>query len=143
MTAACASSLPTVVQSPDPPVVLSVTLNESPGPLLASLSVSLDEPGPIEVDYWTDTTPRLRVAREGAASYDILLARLIPDADYKFSIRSSSLEGEGKAPVEGQFSTGGLPVDLAAVKFAVDGEPTLPLTVLELRKAGPSVVSNK
>jgi len=117
------------------PAVLSVTLNESPGALVASLSVSLDRPGPIEVDYWTDGTPRLRVrvTNPEIALHNVLLARLISNAAYRFSVRSLSTVGERSIPTEGQFSTEELPADLAAVQFAVEGESTDPLTVLELR----------
>ena len=124
-----------VSSAANPPVVLSATLNESPGALVASLSVSLDRPGPIEVDYWTDGTPRLRVrvTNPEIALHNVLLARLISNAAYRFSVRSLSTVGERSIPTEGQFSTEELPEDLAAVQFAVEGESTDPLTVLELR----------
>jgi len=61
----CADSPANIENIEDPPpAVISVVFDDDVGPLLERLTVSLDEPGPVEVDYWTAASPRIRVASD-------------------------------------------------------------------------------
>ena len=117
-----------------PPSVLAVTLNDSVGPLLKRLSISLDIPGPVEVEYQAAASPRLRVVSPPDSLHDVLVARLIPDAVYDYSVRAVSPTGEYGEPVHGTFTTDSLPTDLAAIQVSASGMPTHQLTILEIRR---------
>lgn len=83
----------------------------------------------VTVDYWTDGEPTLRVASPPSTSHRILLARLLPNRTYDYSL-VVGIEG---TPLTGSFTTGALPSDLAAVDLTSTGRSTSPLILLELR----------
>jgi hypothetical protein len=66
-----------IVDVPDPvdppPAIVSVSLNDSVGPLLKRLAVSLGSPGSIEVQYQTAGSSRLTVASADSSSHDVSL----------------------------------------------------------------------
>lgn len=108
-----------------PPLAVTSASVEAVGPLVRELSVTLDEPAPLEVEYWTEDGPRLRVTSPSAATHGVLLSRLRPGRTYSYEIVRASHSGT--------FETGDLPPALAAIGFSVlEGSPTAPLTLLHL-----------
>ena len=141
-TVGCSDSVADLPDMADPPpAILSVMLNDSVGPLLKRLSISLDSPGSIEVEYRTEASARLRVVSSGLSSHDVLLARLLPGEVYDYSVRAVSSAGEYSEPFLGSFSTDELPADIAALGLSARGVPTHELTVLEIRRGGDQTFS--
>jgi hypothetical protein len=94
------------------------------GPLTVRLSLRLDRPAALEVEYRADEGPTLRVVSGESRDHEILLARLKADRTYHYRV----VGGEA----EGSFRTDPLPTDLAAIEFAATGMPTHPLTLVHL-----------
>jgi hypothetical protein len=119
-----------------PADVTSAVIEVAPHPLVRDLAVDLDAASKVQVDYWTAGVPKLRrESLRAAASHKMQLSRLIPDAVYEYEVRGLGSDGERGDAVRGQFNTGSLPDDLAAVSFTARGQTTEPLTMLELRAA--------
>lgn len=115
------------------PRVTSVTVDSSAGPIFRTLSLSLDEAGPVEVEYWTPGAPRLRVTSQSStAEHAILLPRLRAVSTYSFEARGIGWNLARGAPWSGSFTTDSLPPDLASVRFRSSGTPTVPVIMLEL-----------
>jgi len=116
------------------PRLVTAKLNDK-GPIFRSMTVSLSEPGGVEIEYWTGNMPRLmmRSASDSSTSHDITLPRLRANAAYSYEIRSIS-GGRRSSPIStGTFQTADLPADLKAITFASNGVPTEPLTFLSVR----------
>lgn len=111
-------------------VVVDTTLS----PLVRSFSVELDGLAGMQIDYWTDAAPRLRVStEEEETSHQRLVARLLPNSVYQYEVRAvkaGALPGEA---VQGSFVTGSLPPALAAYSFSARGSTTSSLTMIEIR----------
>lgn len=108
------------------PNITSVSVDAT-GPLLRSLSVQLDNPGPIVVNYTGASGTRLSVISSAAVTdHHILLPRLRAETRYVYDVRT---EADRYA---GELVTGSLPDDLAAIQFAATGTPTMPLALLEI-----------
>jgi hypothetical protein len=118
-----------------PPEVTSTQLNDH-GPIFRSLSVELAEAGGVEVEYWTDASPRLLMKSEALARrHEVTLPRLHAEADYAYEVRSTR-EGQRSATQStGAFHTAALPADIQAIAFNPIGAATSPLTFLSVRSA--------
>ncbi len=114
------------------PVALSVEIVDNIGPLLAALEVKLNVPASIDVDYWTESIPRLRVTSPQAQFHRVLLARLAPARVYQFEIRLTAPAELRGVTHRGEFATDTLPYRLARIVFDATGQTTLPLTMLEI-----------
>ncbi len=111
-----------------PPLVVTSAEVAELGPLLREISVTLDAPAALEVEYWAEDGPRLRVASPPATTHRLLLPRLRPGRAYSYEILRASHSGT--------FETGDLPPALSAIEFnVVEGSPTVPLTLLHLSVA--------
>lgn len=115
------------VSGPPAPEIVDVRV-EAGGPLVQTLVVELDRPRSVVVSYGRAGAAVLRVSSESAARHRILLPRLVGDASYDYTVRV------GTAAATGTFRTGALPEDLASISLAADGEPTSPLTMLEVEQ---------
>lgn len=106
------------------PGVQSVELLEPAG-LVQPLRVSLGDPAPLRVDYWTDGSPMLRIEAAAARDHVLALTRLRADRTYRYRIDGGP---------EGTFQSDTLPDDLAAVGLQAEGNlgPTLVLLHLFL-----------
>lgn len=93
------------------------------GPLVQRLRITLAEPGPVEVEYGTDGGPILRVVSPRAGTHDVELTRLRAASTYSYRVAGGP---------EGVFVTGALPDDLAAVRFAADGDLGVALVLVHL-----------
>ncbi len=79
---------------------------DTAGPLLRTLSVDLQKPARIAVDYWTGGSPRLRVMSKRRKQHSILLARLVPDAMYDFEVRAANSPDSRQNRTPRQFPLG-------------------------------------
>lgn len=114
-------------------LILSAQVEEPGGPIFRTLHLRLDSPAGVEVEYWTDDAPRLRVRRDAAADSQVVpLARLRADRTYEYEARAIGADGRPGPPFTGQFTTGPLPADLAAISFTATGTPGVPLVLLHL-----------
>jgi hypothetical protein len=103
--------------------LVASTLLDSRG-LARLLNVTLGQPAPLEVEYWTHDAPRLVIASPAAIDHRISLVRLRPDRTYQYLIRQTATHGTFRTPP--------LPADLASVQFDVSGEPSVPLMLVHL-----------
>lgn len=130
MLAACDSP----VTPSGPAEVQSAAIRAVTAALVRSLDVSLDRPYGVEVDYWTEGGPRLRVAdATPQRTHELILGQLRAGATYQFEVRSTGALGSGD-PVSGSFVTDALPANLAALDFSAQGTPTEPLTLFEIAR---------
>jgi hypothetical protein len=109
------------------PAVLSASVS-TPRPLVARLAVTLERDAPLDVEYWTDGAPRLRVHSDAAASHDVALLRLRAGRTYQYRVAGTD--------VTGSFTTDALPADLAASIGEATGTRTAPLVLLHLFRPG-------
>jgi hypothetical protein len=117
-----------------PPSVTAVGIKEEPNPLVRILSVELDQPAAIEIEYWTAAAPRLRVVQSTPATeHSVFLPRLRAGEVYDYEIRSLGAGQARGEPVKGQLRTDTLPSDLAGLRFMSLGSPSFPLVMVELR----------
>ncbi len=120
--------------STDFPDVRSAQLNDK-GPIFRSLSVTLSQPGGVQVEYWSGTSPRLRMssASSNATVHEIALPRLRATSTYAYEIRST-IGVERSAPLSsGSFQTADLPADVKAMTFTPTGTASQPLMFLAAR----------
>jgi hypothetical protein len=94
------------------------------GPLVQTLSVNLERPSELEVEYWTDGVLPLRVRSPSATTHTLPLTRLRAGRPYQFEI--------GRSGERGSFFTEPLPDDLAAIRFNATGSSTLPMVLLHV-----------
>ena len=129
--AACGDSI--TVDEPPLAVVTSVTVDATQGPIDRRLSLTLNQPQAIEVDYWSAGTPVLRVtSAEVALTHTVFLPRLRANAQYDYAVRA--VDGlRGGEPLAGQFATDSLPLEWRGLQFDVIGAATFPLTFVEVR----------
>ena len=113
--------------------VTSVSVDATQGPIDRRLSVTLDQPGAIAVDYWSATTPVLRVtSTDFALNHTVFLPRLRANGQYDYEVRAVDDARQGE-PVPGQFATDSLPLELRDLQFYVIGAATFPLTLVEVK----------
>jgi hypothetical protein len=118
----------------EPPSVNAVGIEDESNPLIRSLRVELIEPAAVEVDYWTEAAPRLRVTQKAPASeHSVFLPGLRPGEVYDYEVRAVSAGGIRGTPTRGEFTTDTLPSDLASLRFTSLGSPSSRLVMLELR----------
>jgi hypothetical protein len=124
------------VISTDPAEVQSTEVHRMTAALVRNLEVRLDQPGGVEVEYWTGNGPHLGVTHDASQrSHDVVLARLRAGATYQYAVRSTGPYGSGDAVI-GSFATDPLPDNLAMLEFTAEGTPTEPLTLLEIARKG-------
>lgn len=103
--------------------VLSTELT-TPAPLVRTLTVQLDRPAELTVEYWTDGDPHLRVQATASPSASIALTRLRPKRSYRYEVVGTT--------VSGTFTSDTVPSDLAASLVSATGRRTAPLVMLHL-----------
>jgi hypothetical protein len=105
------------------PVLDSVALIEHDS-LVRTVRAILRVPAPLDIEYWTVDGPRLVVTSGAAFEHRVSLVRLRSNRTYQFLIRSTGTRGTFRTPP--------LPDDLASVRFAVSGTPSVPLVLVHL-----------
>ncbi|MCE9659466.1 MAG: aryl-sulfate sulfotransferase [Burkholderiales bacterium] len=120
--------------STDYPDVSSAQLNDK-GPIFRSLSITLSEPGGVDVEYWSSSSGRLRMAStlSNATVHEVALPRLRANSTYSYEIRSKVGAKRGPVMSAGSFQTADLPTDLKAMTFTPTGAASQPLMFLSAR----------
>ena len=112
--------------------VTAVTVTEAGSPIFRTLSVSLDGPSAVVVDYWTENTSRLRITSEADTSaHELFVPRLRAASLYNFEVTPISTSGHTGSVFQGSLETDSLPPELAALQFQIIGNATFPLLMLE------------
>jgi hypothetical protein len=133
-------ALPLTVASCDSPAapgaevprILSFDVDAASGPIFRTVVVRLDRVAHVEAEYGTDGLPALRVRSQNADTlHRLFLPRLRAQRSYTFAVRGVLGDIAGPAR-SGSFTTAPLPDSLALLEFAVQGAPTLPVTLLEV-----------
>lgn len=107
----------------DGPRVLSTALT-TPAPLVRTLSVMLDRPAEVVVEYWTEGDAHLRVQAPASPIASLALTRLRPRRSYQYQVVGTTATGT--------FTSDSLPTDLAASIGTVTGRRSAPLVLLHL-----------
>ncbi|MEX1186060.1 MAG: aryl-sulfate sulfotransferase [Gemmatimonadaceae bacterium] len=119
---------------PLPSGVLSVSIDSSAGPIIRVATITLERPAPVDVVYGAPDTPTLRITADSQASvYRIVLPRLRADSKYRLQV---GIPEEGGVH-ETTFGTAPLPADLARIELTITGEPTYPVSLIEIAGAPP------
>lgn len=105
--------------------VESVELLDLAG-LVQPLRVALTDAGPLEIEYWADDGPTLRVSSAPARTHEIALTRLRAGRTYAYRAVG------GPDAAAGTFTVGSLPDDLAGVTFDAEGTLGVPLVLVHL-----------
>jgi hypothetical protein len=131
-TAGCADDR--TAPSPAAPAVTYSAIDESRGSIFRSVTVELEEPTGIRLEYWAPGTPRLRLdVAETSQRHTVFIPRLRAATRYEMTVQSLIEETAG-AMTSLSFRTDSLPADLAAVRLTARGTSTAPLFLLELRE---------
>ena len=130
---------PTSVPIPGPPpTVLSAEASITDGnSLIARVQGSLDTPGHVFVEYWSDGVGRFRsrTIRSEGTRYTAHLVRLRANTEYGYQVFGDNLAGDISQGPSGSIVTGDLPDGLKKASFnVVGGTPTHDLTYLEFRQ---------
>ena len=116
-----------------PALVTAATVTEAGSPIFRTLSVDLDGPGGVVVDYWTENASRLRITSEADTStHELFIPRLRAASLYNFEVTPISSSGNTGSVFQGSFETDSLPPELAALQFEIIGNATFPLLMLEI-----------
>lgn len=100
----------------------------------ASLVVTLDQPGAVQVTYWRavdDGALQLTVEAQ-VREHEIFLPRLHPSSEYLFEVRSLAQSGRLGPAVSGAFATAELPAEVAALQFTAEGVSSDSLFLIEV-----------
>jgi hypothetical protein len=117
---------------PLPSGVLSVSVDSSAGPIVRTANITLERPAPVEITYGAPGTPVLRMTLDSSsASYEVVLPRLRADTEYRLQVGIPSEPGVHEAT----FGTASLPAQLGRIDFTVTGQPSLPVSLIEIAGA--------
>jgi len=104
------------------------------GSILKTLSITLDRPSSVVVEYWTEGADRLRVTSDAnETSHDVFVPRLRSASVYDYEVTTVSSLGGFGAIFPGTFDTEALPSYLSDLRFQVIGEATFPLLMLSYK----------
>lgn len=112
--------------------VTDVAVADAGSPIFRRLSVGLDGPSAVVVEYWTENAPRLRINSEvNRSTHELFVPRLRAASVYNFEITPVSTSGDSGDVFQASFETGTLPKEIAELQFQVIGTATFPLLMLE------------
>ena len=143
--ASCADSEPepTAVPPPTsvplPGVVNSFVSIRDDNPLIAEVTVTLDQAARVYVEYENEAAGRFRTmtTESVATAHVVPVLRLRPASAYTFEVFAVDGEGRVSAGGGGEFTTGELPEILASLDFDVRGSPTSELVLFDASQRPP------
>ena len=97
---------------------------EAAGSHARLLTIELDQPAPLAIEYASDAGDVLRVESPASRTHTVALTRLRANSTYTYDLENLDRSGT--------FETPPLPDDLAAIRFMAAGTPTTPLTLVHL-----------
>lgn len=124
-------------ECPDEAVFGAARLTVTPradNALVAEAAIELSAAAPLYLEYGNDEAGWLRTpTAQAKVSHDLLLLRL--RAESRYGVRAFALSEAGCAAMvgQGQFRSGKLPADFGKLVAAANGQPTLPLTMMDIR----------
>lgn len=119
---------------PLPSGVLSISVDSSAGPIIRVATITLERPAPVRVTYGGEDTPVLAIeADSGLSAYRIVLPRLRAETEYALE---ASIPDEGGI-YRTTFGTAALPSEIANIQLSVTGQPSLPVSLMEIAAAPP------
>ena len=96
--------------------------------LIAEVQISLSHPGQAFVEYGNPDAGKFRTAlSERGRAHAIPVARLRAETTYTYTIGVQDADGAARLGPHGQFTTGPLPVELAAMHTRASGRSSEPL----------------
>ena len=100
--------------------------------LIAQVSVSLSREARVFVEYDNPRAGRFRTALSAPGmEHDIPVARLLPGSDYTYTVGIQDADGAVTIGASGEFATGELPSEIAALQTTVSGRSTQPLILAD------------
>lgn len=118
---------------PVPVAVLEFSVDSSAGPLIRVANVKLDRPAAIEITYGASDTPVLTMpANSQSTAHRVVLPRLHAARDYDLQV---TVLGDATPILRAKFGTDPLPPELARIQLAVNGQPSLPVSLIEIAAA--------
>ncbi|MDA1349144.1 MAG: aryl-sulfate sulfotransferase [Chloroflexi bacterium] len=117
---------PTAEPAPQPRVTRTSADIRADNALIAEVSVSLDRPARVYVEYENAEagTFRTRTTESEATEHTVPVVRLKPSTTYSYKAFAIDIDGEVSKGVGGSFTTGALPEALARMELTVTGRPT-------------------
>jgi hypothetical protein len=108
--------------------IREVAIDTSAGPISRTVSVHLESPGPVEVTYGASGTPVLTLTADSVSEHHrLLLPRLRAQREYLIEVATP-----GNTPLRLTFRTGALPPEIAEIQFHTTGQPSLPVSIVEV-----------
>jgi hypothetical protein len=118
------------------PATLQLATREAQ-PLVVDVDVRLRQPAGLYVEYGTEQLGWLRTPlRPPAPQHQLALTRLRPATGYTVRAVAVDDAGRGEVVSTGEVMTGPLPVQLQRLQVDATGEPSLSLTLMDLRPPG-------
>ena len=100
--------------------------------LIAQVSVSLSREARVFVEYDNPRAGRFRTALSAPGmEHDIPVARLLPGSEYTYIVGIQDADGAVTTGASGEFATGQLPPEIAALETNVSGRSTQPLILAD------------
>ena len=134
---ALATQAPTPAPTPTPdpvPSVVDASASLLPAnPLIAQVTVALDSPARVFVEYSNPEAGRYRTAptRSEDTENVVPVLRLRPETSYQFQVFVLDEDGGESPGPQGEFTTGGLPDALARMELTSTGRPTSELVLFD------------
>jgi hypothetical protein len=109
--------------------VVGVSVDSAAGPLIRTVTVTLDAAADVNVAWHAENTPVLTLRSDAPArEHTFVLPRLRSEREYTLDARAvGSLSG-----TEIRFGTGPLPPEIAELTFTVTGIPSQPVALVEI-----------
>lgn len=115
---------------PAPAGIINVSIDPSANALVRIANIQLEHASQVEVEYWSDDTPALRITSSGEAeAHSLMLSRLRAETEYSYRVLAIENGRRGEA-LSGRFTTEPLPTDLESLRFAALGRPTVPMVMV-------------
>ena len=116
-----------------PPAVVSAIAAPTRHPLVQSLTVTLEAPAALDVEYRTPTGAMLHVVADSVAkTHVVMLTRMKASATYAFNARAVNAAGSKGEGATGTFQTGALGEGVRDFDFEASGIPGAPVTLLQI-----------
>ena len=134
---ALATQAPTPAPTPTPdpvPSVVDASASLLPAnPLIAQVTVALDSPARVFVEYSNPEAGRHRTAptQSEDTEHVVPVFRLRPETEYRYQVFVVDPDGREIPGPEGEFTTGGLPDALARMELTSTGRPTSELVLFD------------
>ena len=118
-----------------PPDIKTAHADVSHGSVFASLLVTLEEAGAVEVFYRPVGGGRIfrMVADSMADVHRVLMPRLHQGTTYEFAARSFDDGGASDSIARGSFATDSIPAELRALEYSMTGTASTPLVMVPFR----------